>query len=189
MTGATLRLTNTYARVLFDLAVEEDRIDAVRDDLLLLAILVERDPEFMRVLVSPYFSPDYKRTLLLRVFSERVTPLTLEFLATLVRHRRTAILRPVADLYGHLWDLHNGLTNVAVTLAKPPDEEEIRRFTRDIESALNRLIRLKVTLDPRILGGIVIRYDDCVIDNSLRGRLDRAVRQVLQRVKSRAYEV
>jgi F-type H+-transporting ATPase subunit delta len=189
MTGVTLRLTDTYARVLFGLASEEDRIDAVRDDLLLLLILVERDPEFIRVLVSPYFSPDYKRQLLYRVFSGRITPLTLEFLVTLVRHRRTAILQPVVDLYSRLWDRHNGLTDVTVTLAKPPDEEEIRLFSQDIESALSRQIRLKVRLDPKILGGIVIRYDDRVMNNSLRGRLDQAVRQILQTVKSRAYEV
>ena len=189
MTGASLRLTDTYTRVLFGLASQEDCIDAVRDDLILILILLERDPEFHPVLVSPYFSLAYKRQLLYRVFSERVTPLTLEFLATLVRHRRTALLQPIMDLYGRLWDRHNDLTDVTVTLARPPDEEEIRRVTRDIESALDRLIRLKVRLDPRILGGIVIRYDDRVMDNSLRGRLDRAVRQVLQRVKSRAYEV
>ena len=189
MTGVSLRLTDTYARVLFGLAAEEDRLDAVRDDLMLLSILMERDPEFHQVLVSPYFTPDYKRQLLYRIFSERVTPLTLEFLATLVRHRRTAILQSIVDLYGRLWNRHNGLTDVTVTLARPPDEEEIRRFSRDIESALGRLIRLKVRLDPKILGGVVIRYDDNVMDNSLKGRLDRAVRQVLQRVKSRAYEV
>jgi F-type H+-transporting ATPase subunit delta len=189
MTGVTLRLTDTYARVLFGLAAEENHLDAVRDDLLLLLILVERDPEFMRVLVSPYFSQDYKRQLLYRVFSERVTPLTLEFLVTLVRHRRTTILQPIVDLYEQLWDRHNGLTDVTVTLAKPPDEEEIHSFSRDIESALGGVTRLKVRLDPKILGGVVIRYDDRVIDNSLRGRLDQAVRQILQRVKSRAYEV
>jgi hypothetical protein len=54
----------------------DSTLRAVRDDLLLLAILVGRDPEFLRVLVSPYFSPDYKRQLLNRVFSGRVTPLT-----------------------------------------------------------------------------------------------------------------
>jgi len=48
---------------------------------------------------------------------------------------------------------------------------------------------MKVLLDPEIVGGIVIRYDGRVIDNSLTGRLNRAVREVFQRVQSRAYEV
>jgi len=189
MTGAALRLTNTYAQVLFDLADEEGRLDAVRDDLILMSILLERDPDFGRVLVSPYFSPDYKRQLLHQVLSGRIAALTLQFLLILARHRRTALLRPILDLYSRLWDRRNGLSNVTVTLTRPLGEEAVLQLSRDVESALGRLIRLKVVLDPKILGGIVIRYDDRVVDNSLRGRLNRAIRQVLERVKSRAYEV
>lgn len=189
MTGTTLRLAHTYARVLFSLAEEAGCVEDVRDDLNLVSVLMEHEPDLGRVLVSPYFSLDDKRRLLHQVLAARIAALTLEFLVILVRHRRTAMLRPVRDLYGQLLDRRNGLSDVTVTLARPQGEQETTRLSRDLESALGRPIRMKVVLDPEIVGGIVIRYDGRVIDNSLRGRLNRAVREVFQRVQSRAYEV
>jgi len=89
MTGASLRLTDTYARVLFGLASEEDCIDTVRDDLLLLLILLERDPQFHQVLVSPYFSPDYNGNCWAGSFPGGLPP-DPPVSSHLVRHRRTA---------------------------------------------------------------------------------------------------
>ncbi|MBP8302742.1 MAG: ATP synthase F1 subunit delta [Phycisphaerae bacterium] len=189
MIGTTLRLAHTYARVLFGLAEEAACLEEVREDLNLISTLMERHPDFGQVLVSPYFSLEDKRRLLHRVLSGRTAALTLEFLGLLVRRRRTALLGPIRDLYGQCLDRRNGLSDVTVTLARAPSEQETGRLSRDLESALGRPIRMKVLLDPEIVGGIVIRYDGRVIDNSLTGRLNRAVREVFQRVQSRAYEV
>jgi F-type H+-transporting ATPase subunit delta len=189
MTKVTLRLTETYAHALFDLAAQDGLIDTVRDDLLPVLVLLDREPDFDRVLSSPYFPGPEKLRLVRKVLSGQVTDLTMEFLATLVRRRRTPLLRPILRRYGQLWDQHHGLIDVGVTLAEPVDDAEAGRFAQDIAAALGRPIRLKVDVDPAILGGVMIRYEGHRVDNTLKGRLKRATQQILNQAKSRTYEI
>jgi len=152
-------------------------------------VLLDQEPDLERVLVSPYLSIAAKLQLVRVVLAGRVTDLTMHFLATVVGHRRTALLRSILMRYGQLWDHHHGVTDVGVTLIEPADDAEAARFSREIAGALGRPIRLKIGVDPAILGGVMIRYSGHVVDNTIRGRLGRAIQQTLQQVKSRAYEI
>jgi F-type H+-transporting ATPase subunit delta len=189
MTKVTLRLTETYARALFDLAAEGGLVDTVRDDLLPVLVLLDREPDFDRVLNSPYVPAADKLRLIHNALAGKVADLTLEFLATVVRRQRTFLLRAILHRYGQLWDQHHGLTTVGVTFAEPVDEAEAGRFAQDISAALGGPVRLKVDVDPAILGGVMIRYDGKRVDNTLKGRLERATRQIINQAKSRTYEI
>jgi len=189
MTQATLHLTDTYAQALFDLAAQDGLIDTVQDDLLPVLVLLDREPDLDQVLVSPYFSAADKLRLLRKVLAGHVTDLTMEFVATVVRRRRTPLLRSILRRYGQLADEHHGLIDVLVTLAEPVDDAEAGRLAQDITAALGRPIRLKVDVDPAILGGMMIRYDGQRVDNTLKGRLERAIQQTLNQAKSRTYEI
>jgi F-type H+-transporting ATPase subunit delta len=189
MTKVTLRLTETYSQALFGLASEAGLIDAVQDDLLPVLIMLDREPDFDRVLLSPYCAAPEKLALIRKVLSDRVTDLTMEFLGVVVKRGRTRLLRSIVRRYGQLWDQHHGLTDVGITLAEPADDGEAARLAQDVAAAIGGPVRLKVDVDPTILGGAIIRYDGNRVDNTLKGRLDRAVKQTLTRAKSRSYEI
>jgi len=189
MTKVTLRLTETYAQALFGLAAEDGLIDTVQDDLLPVLVMLDRVPDFDRVLISPYYSASEKLALIRKVLADRVADLTMEFLGVVVRRGRTRLLRQIVQRYGQLWDQHHGLTDVGITLSEPTDDAEAGRLAQDVAAAVGGPVRLKVDVDPSILGGAILRYNGSRVDNTLRGRLDRAVKETLNRAKSRTYEI
>jgi F-type H+-transporting ATPase subunit delta len=189
MTKVTLRLTETYAQALFSLASQDGLIDTVQDDLLPVMVMLDRVPDFDRILVSPYYSSSEKLGLMRKVLADRVAALTMEFLGVVVRRGRTPLLRAMVRRYGQLWDQSHGLTDVEITLSEPADDAEAGRLAQQVGEALGGPARLKVGVDPAILGGAILRYNGRRVDNSLRGRLDQAIKETLNRAKSRTYEI
>jgi F-type H+-transporting ATPase subunit delta len=178
-----IRLTEAYARALFDLARESELVDAVKDDMDLLMGVAAEERDFARVMTSPYFSEQVKMQLVRKIFCGRVSKLTVNFLMVLIAHDRTMFLPKIKARYDELWDAFHGRYIVNVTVSQTLTKDEVRGLSDDIAAAMNSPIRLDVDINPAIIGGAVIRCGDRVIDNSIKGRLRRAVETITGRAK------
>jgi F-type H+-transporting ATPase subunit delta len=172
-----------YSDVMFELAQEAGLIDQVTDDLEAIGGVLQDEPEFLSLLTLSEVKPDEKAQIVRRVFKDRINSLTLDFLCVLAKRNRMSFLHGIDQRYQTLSDEHKHLYRVEVTLAKQPTDAELEKLKVDIRDAMNAEIKLSVTVDPEIVGGIVIRKGDLMIDNSVRTILDRTVNAVVDRSK------
>ena len=185
MTGTDigLHIGDLYSRVLYDLAEEFGIVEDVKDEMTMLATLIEQEREFLHIMSSPQFSAEYKQSLLNKMFAGKISDLTLNFLLEVDRHNRTMYLPQMIDKFGEIWDAHHGISIVELTLHENITPEELANVTQAISKAMSKEVQLKLNVKPAIMGGAVIRYGESVIDNSIKSRLYRAVRTVMDSCK------
>ena len=173
---AGIRLGEIYAQALFELARDSNMVDAVKYDLDALHIIAAEEKGFATFLSSPYFSQQCKEQLLRKVFSAKLADLTTNFLTVAVGHDRMMFLPQITSRYDELWDVYHGRQLVKVTVSEVMSDDEVKKLSQDIAGAIKGSIKLELAVNPAIIGGVVIRYGDRVIDNTVKGRLHRAVK-------------
>jgi F-type H+-transporting ATPase subunit delta len=168
-----------YARSLFEAALDADKLDVVREQLGQFADAVDGDRELQVFFFSPYFSTQEKKDGLNRAV-EGAEDLFLNFLELLLEnHRMPAIFR-IRRNYDSLWEAHNRLLPVEVTSAVELDEETVRSIGDRIAEQTGRKVELSAHVEPDILGGIVVRVGNQVLDASIRNRLETLRKQVVR---------
>ena len=175
-----------YSDVMFELAEETGRIDEVRQDLAAVSKLLRQEPDFMTLLSSPRLKEGEKVQMIRRVFDGRVNAMTLDFLSVLARRNRVGFLPGIAGRYEDLYDETRNRKRVEVTVAGELRPEEIEALRARLKDAIRAEVKLTVYVDPTIVGGIVIRKGNVVIDNSVKSILDRTVKTVLSHSRDRA---
>ena len=175
-----------YSDVMFELAQEANMIDAVMDDLEAVGDLLQDEPEFLSLLMLGQLKEEEKSQMIRRVFKGRINDLTLDFLCVLAKRNRMSFLHGIGDRYQVLLDERKNLHRIEVTLAKEIDKAEIDMLKQDLRDAIHAEVKLSVVVDPEIIGGIVIRKGDLVVDNSVRTILNRTVSAVMDRSKRKS---
>ncbi len=170
-------IASVYARSVFEVAREQDKLDVVRDQLGQFADALAADQELQVFFFSPYFSVTEKVDGLHRAVTD-VDPVVQNFLELLIeKHRMPALLR-IRRSYDSLWQDHNRLLPVQVTSAVELDEATVRQIGDRIAEQTGRRVDLTASVEPDILGGIVVRVGNSVLDASIRHRLEKLRRQV-----------
>lgn len=184
-------IVETYAQTIFDIAVETELSSVVDADLDSVRKTFAEEKDLTEMMASPYFTSQRKADLLQKVFSQFVSELTMNFMLVLVRHNRIKYLPEITACYDRIWGYYKGYVPVKVTVSQKMDNDWIDKLVDDISSTLKRKISLELSIDPSIIGGIIIHYGDKVVDNTIRTRLVSAVQTVTSWEKRwmRTYEV
>jgi len=170
-----------YSDVMFQLAEDSGLSDRVLEDLKSVAVLLEEESEFVSILITTKLSDNEKVQAVRRVFAGRVCPLTLDFLSVLARRNRLGFLSGISDRYEVSLNERKNTKRVAVTVARKMDDRQLEKLKNDLRQAIRSEIQLELNINPDIIGGIIIRRGDTVVDNSVRTILDRAVQAVVRR--------
>ena len=181
----SVHLETTYARALFELADEYGMLGTVKDDLDSWTNLCKAEKDLEKLIISPYFSSEIKQHFISRLLSGKITDLTMNFMTAVIKHNRTTYLPQIIAEYHKMWEAREGYCHVELMVARAMPPQEVGKLSADIASAINRKIKLELSVNPSIIGGIIIRYDDKVIDNTVRGRLQTAVKAIIRRGESR----
>jgi F-type H+-transporting ATPase subunit delta len=172
-------IAQVYARSLFAVAKEHDALDTIREQLNQFADLLHGNREVSIFLFSPYFSTAEKKAGLERAITG-AEPIFTNFLdALLERHRMPAIYR-IRAAYQKLWDVENRMLAVEITSAVPLDEETVNSIGARIGEQTGRTIELSSKVDDSIIGGIVLRVGNVILDASISNRLEQLRKQVAQ---------
>ena len=177
-TGTATHVADIYAQSLLDLAKESGIVDAVAGDLEVVSALLAGQPDLEAFLASPYFDEPTKQKLIREVLSGKLHSLTVNFLSVMIGHNRGALLPQILERYRQLYRAYQGYERVTVTVAQSLSPQQSEKLAQDLAGAMRAKIDLEVQVDPSLLGGIVIRHGDNMLDNSIRGRLARTVSQV-----------
>ena len=170
-----------YSEVMFELAEEADLVEQVMEDLAQVQKVLSAEPDFATLLKLQTIKGTEKSKIIRRIFGGRVNELTLDFLSVLARRNRMNFLTSISDKYEALVDVYQHRCLVEVTMAGAPDDEMVQKLKADIGKVINGRVKLSVNVDPMIIGGIIIKKGDRVIDNSIRTILKRAVDTVMKR--------
>ncbi len=170
-------IARVYARALFEAAEEQGKLDVIRDQLGAFADALEGSPELRVFLFSPYFSSEEKKAGLKRAVIDADEALD-NFLALLVeKHRMPAIFR-IRRTYDALWEKANKLLPVSITAAIDLDDEIVKRISDQIGAQTDRRVEVTTHVDPEILGGLVLRVGNSILDASIRTRLENLKKNV-----------
>jgi F-type H+-transporting ATPase subunit delta len=176
--AAAGHIADIYAHSLMDLAGQSRAVEDVESDLDVLAAVLARQPALLEFLASPYFAEPAKCDLVRKVLSGRTHPLTLNLLCVMIDHNRGALVSEVIDRYRHLFRMRQGYQTVTVTVAQTMSEPQRDKLRQDLTEAMKTKIDMDVHVDPSIVGGVIIRAGDRMVDNSMRGRLNRVVHRL-----------
>jgi ATP synthase F1 delta subunit len=166
-----------YARSLFEVARDRAHLDVVREQVAAFAEALDAEGELRVFLFSPYFSTEEKKDGLRRAVLD-ADPTVANFLELLVEnHRMPAIFRIRRELDA-LWERENRLLPVTVTSAVPLDDEVVEGIGTTVGEQTGRTVRLTREVDPDVLGGIVLRVGNSILDASIRNRLEQLRKSV-----------
>lgn len=170
-------IASVYARSLFEVAQEHKKLDVVRDQLGEFADALNETRELQVFFFSPYFSTPEKEEGLDKVVTG-AEPILQNFLKLLIeKHRMPAIFRIRREL-DRLWQRENKLLPVEVTSAIELDTSTVKQIGDRIGEQTGQKIELSAKVEPDILGGIVVRVGNSIIDASIRARLEQLRKQV-----------
>ena len=170
-------IATVYARSLFEVASEQDKLDLVREQLSQFADAVSENRELQIFLFSPYFSTDEKADGLDRALTD-VDPVVENFLELLIEKHRMPVIFRIRAEYEQLWEEENKLLPVEITSAVELPEATVKQLGDRISEQTGRKVELSSHVEPEILGGIVVQVGNSVLDASIRNRLDQLRRQV-----------
>src|SRR5919106_1357740 len=168
-----------YGRSLFEAGLDQDKLDVVREQLGQFADALDGDRELQVFFFSPYFATQEKKDGLHRAV-DGAEPIFLNFLELMLENHRVPAIFRIRRVYDTMWERHNRLLPVAVTSAVELDQETIRHIGDRIAEQTGRKIELSSTVEPDILGGIVVRVGNQVLDASIRNRLESLRKQVVR---------
>jgi F-type H+-transporting ATPase subunit delta len=170
-------IASVYARSLFEVAKEHDKLDTVREQLGEFADALSENRELQVFFFSPYFSTPEKKDGLKKAVSgtEEIFDNFLELL--IEKHRMPAVFRVRREL-DRMWERENQLLPVEVTSAIELDESTVKQIGDRIGEQTGQKIELSSKVEPDILGGIVVRVGNSIIDASIRARLEQLRKQV-----------
>jgi F-type H+-transporting ATPase subunit delta len=172
-------LAEVYARSLFEVALQQGKLDELREQLGQFADALDQNRELAVFFFSPYFSTKEKQDGLERLL-DGAEETFLNFLKLLIENHRMPVIFRTRQQFERMWERENELLPVDITSAIELDQETTERLGRSIGERAGRKVRLAAHVDPDILGGIVLRVGNSILDASIRNRLEQLRRHVAQ---------
>jgi F-type H+-transporting ATPase subunit delta len=172
-------LAEVYARALFEVAREHGKLEELREQLAQFADALDENRELAVFFFSPYFSTKEKQDGLKRIL-DGADEIFLNFLELLIENHRMPVIFRARQQFERMWERENQMLPVEITSAIELDENTTESLARRIGERAGRKVKLVAHVDPDILGGVVLRVGNSILDASLRNRLEQLRRHVAQ---------
>ena len=170
-------LAGRYATALFELAVESNALDAVASDLTRLRSLIDGSADMVRFVRSPVFSREEQAKAIDAIVTRlNVSPLTKNFVGLLAQKRRLFALQGIVVAFETLVAARKGEISVSVVSAQALKSGQRDALVAAVKAAVKREVRISESVDPSLLGGLVVKIGSRQIDSSLKSKLVRLER-------------
>ncbi|MHB8155833.1 MAG: F0F1 ATP synthase subunit delta [Desulfocucumaceae bacterium] len=160
-----------YAEALYEIAEREKAVDAVEQELLAVEAIVSENRDLQKMLYHPRITPEDKKSLLNELLSGKVSEVTLEFLKLLVDRQREQFLADIVGSFVNLANRARNITEAQITSAMDLTANEKQELAAVLNKVTGKKVETSYKVDPSLIGGVVVRIGDRVIDGSIRTRL------------------
>ncbi|OGR89530.1 MAG: ATP synthase F1 subunit delta [Elusimicrobia bacterium RIFCSPLOWO2_01_FULL_59_12] len=162
-----------YAKALFAQAQTTHQVMACQQGLEEIARIVKARDSLRRILLQPFISPAEKEKLVHSILGEYATPLLERFLNLLVSRRRFDLLSQIVEDFQQDVDRSQNVQALRVRAAYPMSEAQQKTLQQKLEGWLRARVRMQVTVEPELIGGLVIQTRDREMDQSIRTQLKK----------------
>jgi F-type H+-transporting ATPase subunit delta len=173
-------LAVAYAQSLLDLATDQKVEEQVGREISELAEIVSRDPQLQAFLESPSIGTEERAGVLAKSFKGQVSPLLYQFLQVANQRGMTGKLPQIAEAYDTLLDERLGKIEVDVTVPQRLNEQELEQVRQRISQALGKDAVVHQYVNPEMIGGMILRVGDRIIDASVKAQLAMLKQQMLR---------
>ena len=171
--GIQASLSGRYALALFELASEQKKLEAVGRDLAAVSQALAESDALKALTTSPLVGREEAvRAVAATAAAMKLDPITGNFLGVLARNRRLAQLPAIIRAFNILSARHRGEVTAEVTSAHSLDDDQVDALKQNLRTRMGRDITVDLTVDPAILGGLVVKIGSQMIDGSIRTKLN-----------------
>lgn len=168
-----------YAKALLQLHPVKEGLERREVDMKWIVDLLESDHHFRGFLLAPQITRKQKEDLIKKVFRGALDPVLLRFLLMLLHKGRIQLLPDIYQEYSTLLKEFMGITVAQVITACPLDITAVEKLKNKLKDMSKRAVQIEEKIDPKILGGAILILGNCMIDYSIKGRLDRMKESLL----------
>jgi F-type H+-transporting ATPase subunit delta len=173
-TTGVAALAERYAAALFDLAEERRLLDEVAGDLRQLHAMLAARADLLRLVRSPILPRlEQGRAIAALAQQAQLSPLVRDFLAVVAKNRRLFVLSAMIEAYLARLALRRGEVGAAVTTAQPLSAAQLEALSEHLRHTVGRRVSIDARVDPRLIGGLVVKVGSRMIDGSIESRLRR----------------
>ena len=173
-------VSKVYGDALFSLALEENKLDAIWDEVKAIREALKGNEDFLKVLCHPDMSQEKKWNVITEVFKEALSEESMGFLNVMIRKGRIGELPSVLEYFDQTAKEYNKIGVVEVTTPIPlTDAQKEQVENKILEVTEYETLEMDYQLKKELLGGMVIRIGDHVLDNSIKTKLDLMTRQLM----------
>lgn len=162
-----------YAKAFFSLAKEKGLMAELQQDVTTVGAVCASSADFNRLIDSPVISTSAKVKVIKTIFQDKVISLTLNFLALITQNRRE---KHIPDIFRDLGDMYRqslGISSAVLTTAKKLDDSLVEKIRKEVETISGNKVELSQQIDPKMIGGFVLRVDDQQYDASVATQLKK----------------
>lgn len=173
---AGTRAAIRYAKAILSLASEQNKADAVNNDMKLIATSIVENSDLSNMLQSPVVRSSVKKTVLMEVFNN-TNALTGSLIDTLIANKRISLLESVAVNFNRLYDELQGTQVAKVTTAVPLTDDLKVKVLAKVKELTGKQVEVKNIIDESILGGFILRVGDIQYNASIANKLNKLKRE------------
>jgi len=160
-----------YSASLLETAISKNLLEVISTDVDFILNVFRSSSELVSVMESPVIKGQLKISIIDEIFKDKTNFETLNFLRFVIKKRRENYLVNILEKYLDLRDEHLGIANVDVKTAYEFDEEQSKTLQSNLETKLNKQVRLNYSIDKTILGGFIAKIGDTMYDASIKHQL------------------
>jgi F-type H+-transporting ATPase subunit delta len=172
-------VSRRYAAALFNQAKAAGTLKETSSDLAHVAETLTSNAPLARLIAHPLATESRKKLVLNAAFSEKISPATLGFLNLLADKRRMELLGDAKQEFDNLLRADSNIVAANATTAVPLSTAQLAALEKALEQRTGKDIELTTSVDPSLMGGILVRIGDTVLDGTVKGKLDRLREQLL----------
>lgn len=160
-----------YAEALFEAGLELNKLEDFKEDMDIVTNVLKKERALEKILSHPKISKDEKKVLLSSIFKNRVSHEILNFLYVIVDKRREGFLIEISKEFEELFNEHKNILEVTAITAIDMDKKLRNKLIHVLSNKTNKTIILNNIIDRDVIGGVLLRVENKIIDGTIRGQL------------------
>lgn len=162
-----------YAKGLLEIGKQDNSLNSLLSDMQLIANTLEASSELKIVLNSPVVRDEKKKDILKAVFDGKITNTTEKLFELLGEKNRYGILHLISKEFIRVYNQHAGILEVSISTAYDLEKGQVDSIVKAMEKTTGKTIKASVSTNKSLIGGVAIKYNDTVIDGSVKNKLER----------------
>lgn len=183
----TTKISVRYAKALFEFAKEREVIEEVYGDMNIINKTYISSPDFALAMRSPIIRPDKKISIFSEIFKNTIHEISLSFLKIIFKKSRELYIHDIVYQFIKLYKDHHNIKEVIVISASALPESIKEKLIEQLSAQLKSTIEIKEHIDPSLIGGLIIKVDDQLIDNSVSGQIKKLYQEFSINTYSKAF--